>query len=300
MTNGQRGLFIAFEGGEGSGKTTQAGMLKEYLTLQHSAILTREPGGTIVGATIRKMLLNRDETPFRDPKAEALLFAADRAEHVSQVIKPALDKGVHVVCDRYSASTVAYQSYANGLRREQVENMSDWASGGLRPDITFFLDIPPAVGLKRAAQRSGKTHFEDKDLEYHQKVRKGFLAQRNASWISIDAEDSLDAISRTIIEHMTHVIFVLGEFAKIREPEIVNPPAFLLGSDGVFEKVETAAAEPPTPRFKAYPCYECGEWLTMTEDQHDYSCLRCGKKHHTNPEYYCTNCKKPRVPYALL
>lgn len=193
----QRGLFIVFEGGEGSGKTTQAKKLAEMLDqLLIPTVLTKEPGGTLFGGGIRKMLLEPQRS-FSSKKAEALLFAADRAEHHEAVIKPALGRGEVVICDRYIASSVAYQAYAGGLDPEDVYQTSEWAVDGLMPDLTIYLDIPPEKGLARAS----KTHFENKGLPYHQDVHRGFMRQINDnSWWVIDAQQSPDKVHERIAE----------------------------------------------------------------------------------------------------
>lgn len=193
-------LFIVFEGGDGSGKSTQAHHLaKAFKKEGIPFILTHEPGDTELGHILREALLDRNRTPM-SKKAEALLFAADRAEHVEKIIRPALDRGEVVICDRYIASTVAYQVYGNELSREIVEYMSKWASGDLYPDVTFFLDIPPEIGVARACTVK-KTRFEDKDLEFHRRVSLGFHEQIDTYWKKIDAQLSTPVIAEIVREH---------------------------------------------------------------------------------------------------
>lgn len=197
----RKGLFIVFEGGEGSGKTTQARMLAEALDeLEIPNCLTKEPGDTALGKELRTILLDRDREPF-SRKAEALLFAADRAEHVEKVIVPALDRGEVVICDRYIASTMAYQAYTGDLDPHRVSYMSDWASGGVHADATYFLDVDPAIGLERA-MRDGRTRFEDKSVAYHEKVRRGFLRQIDSSWLVVDSHRTIEDVHETILAHL--------------------------------------------------------------------------------------------------
>lgn len=180
-------MFIALEGGEGAGKSTQARMLGKALThlgIEH--IVTREPGDTALGAELRQLLLRRDGIAI-SRRAEALLFMADRAEHVEKVLWPALKEGKLVICDRYSASTMAYQGYAGALGVGELQMISSWASEGLKPDVTYFLDVNPAVGLERS-KREEHTRFEDKALQYHVDVRQGFMKVRDKRWRIINAD----------------------------------------------------------------------------------------------------------------
>lgn len=167
-----KGLLITLEGGEGSGKTTQAQALAARLEERGYAVcLTREPGGTELGQAVQR-LLEADRAPA--PLAELLLFAADRAQHVQEVIAPALVAGKIVVCDRFADSTLAYQGSGRGLDLGLVRRLNDEATGGLRPDLTLLLDIAPEVGLEREGSQLDVTGRES--LEFHQRVREGFLA----------------------------------------------------------------------------------------------------------------------------
>ncbi|MDX6228473.1 MAG: dTMP kinase [Frankiales bacterium] len=167
------GLFIAFEGGEGGGKSTQVRLLAEWLTgLGHEVVTTHEPGGTPVGARLRALLLDRETTGL-SPRAEALLYAADRAAHVDSVILPALSRGAVVVTDRYRDSSVAYQGAGRVLPAVEVRELSDWATDGLLPQLTVLLDIDPAIGLRRFAEPADR--IESESLEFHRRVRAGFL-----------------------------------------------------------------------------------------------------------------------------
>jgi dTMP kinase len=176
MTTRDHGLFIALEGGEGAGKTTQWNLLGDrFLTHEVTHLMTREPGGTPVGASIRGILLDPNSTLA--PRTEALLFAADRAEHVASVIDPALAAGSVVVTDRYLASTIAYQSAARGLNPDEVAHLSHWGTNTLLPDLTILLDLPVEVGMSRVdARNAGTDRMEQAGQVFHQKVREGFLA----------------------------------------------------------------------------------------------------------------------------
>jgi dTMP kinase len=205
MANDYKGLFLVFEGGEGSGKSTQARMLSEFFTsIAVPNILTCEPGDTKLGADLRTILLDRDREPV-SRRAEALLFAADRAEHVDKVILPALKRGDVVICDRYIASSVAYQSYAGGLSEGAIKFLSGWGSGGLYPDATYFLNINPERGLERARQAK-PNRFEDKGIAYHDRVRHGFRDQMDDTWVHIDSGRApIDVVHEIVVAHATRL-----------------------------------------------------------------------------------------------
>lgn len=193
---------MVFEGVEGSGKTTQARLLYERLKRNKRAVIyTDEPGATLKGFQIRSILLERDGEEL-DPVAEFFLFEADRAHHISQVIRPNLEKGFDVICDRFSASTFAYQGYGRGLAAKnlrEMERADAFARQGIEPDLYILLDLDPAKGLRRI--KGSKTRFEEERLEFHQKIRKGFLKQARENpkrWCVVDAAKSVDAIRETI------------------------------------------------------------------------------------------------------
>jgi dTMP kinase len=171
-------LFIAFEGGEGSGKSTQIVQLHDTLRQQGEQVFaTHEPGATSVGKAIRSLLLETDE-PIT-PRSEALLFAADRAHHVETEIQPRLAAGYHVLCDRYVDSSIAYQGAGRTLSVAEVARLSRWATQGLVPDLTVLLDIAPAAGLARVGDRThaaGPDRLEREQLAFHERVRAGFLS----------------------------------------------------------------------------------------------------------------------------
>ncbi len=170
-------LFVTFEGVEGSGKSAHARTLAASLRAQgHDVVETREPGGTPAGAAIRALLLGAEATPLSS-LAELFLYCADRTQHVSQVIRPALAAGRVVVCDRFSDSTIAYQGYGRGLDLDVVRGLDARARDGLEPALTLLLDCPVEVGLARArARRGGDDRFEREAVGFHERIRAGFLA----------------------------------------------------------------------------------------------------------------------------
>ncbi|MFH1826306.1 MAG: dTMP kinase [bacterium] len=170
----KQGLFITFEGPEGCGKSTHAKALKGYLEDQgHRVLLTHEPGGTQLGQNIREWLLDPKNNISKT--SEIYLFGADRAEHVSQVILPALKKGKIVICDRYTDSTIAYQVGGRGLPEDLVRYVNMTSSQGLIPDLTLLLDVSSEEGLKRAGQVGAADRFEREKISFHKKVRAGYL-----------------------------------------------------------------------------------------------------------------------------
>jgi len=205
-----KGVFITFEGGEGSGKTTQINKLAEKLTsLKKKVITTREPGGTPEGEKIRNLLVQRDGGNWT-PTAECLLLYAARAMHVESVVKPALEKGKIVISDRFHDSTFAYQGYGRGLELEKIQALNDLTIGSFKPDLTFILDITPDKGLARSTRRLAaeslhikqtEDRFESLDLSFHEKLRKGFLdiAKKDPKRCHvIDASQDVDAIAAQI------------------------------------------------------------------------------------------------------
>jgi dTMP kinase len=175
-----KGIFISFEGGEGSGKTTQMEKLGQALLERGlPVILTREPGGTPLGREIRAILLHGCNHHIH-PLTELLLYAADRAQHVQEVLQPALQRGEIILCDRYQDSTWVYQGAGRELPRDWIETLGKMATQGLQPQLTFLLDCPPEIGLMRSrrrlsSQQLSEDRFENEDLEFHQKIREGFL-----------------------------------------------------------------------------------------------------------------------------
>ncbi|MFM1916569.1 MAG: hypothetical protein RJB01_84 [Actinomycetota bacterium] len=193
-------MFIAFEGGEGAGKSTQEGLLAEHLLAQgRSVVRTREPGGTPAAEAIRQVVLSPDYEGL-DDRAEALLFAASRGEHASRVIRPALQRGDVVICDRFIDSSIAYQGVGRGLGVGTVRELSMWATGGLLPNLTVLLDIDPRIGLSRVADPD---RLEAQPLEYHQRVREGFLELAGLEpdrYLVLDAGGEVSEIAETIAQ----------------------------------------------------------------------------------------------------
>ena len=194
------GCFIAFEGGEGAGKSTQEGLLAQALTERgHTVVRTREPGGTPAGEAIRHVLLS-PEFEGLDPRAEALLFAAARGEHVARVIRPALERGEVIICDRYIDSSVAYQGFGRELGPKRVRDLSLWATHELLPDLTVVLDVDPQVGLARFAERD---RLEAEPLDYHRTVRAAFLTLAEAEpdrYLVLDARADVEGIAAAILD----------------------------------------------------------------------------------------------------
>lgn len=183
-----RGRFIVIEGPDGAGKSTQLALLRERLTAGgHDALLTGEPGGTPAGEAIRGVVL--DPAYEVGPLAEFLLYSAARAQHVEEVIAPALSAGRDVISDRFASASVAYQGYGRGLELDLVHQINATVVRGLKPDLTLLLDLDPAQGLERAARRAKYDRLEAEGLAFHERVRRGYLleAGKDASWRVISA-----------------------------------------------------------------------------------------------------------------
>jgi dTMP kinase len=197
-----RGRFVAFEGGEGAGKSTQEALLAQSLIdLGYPVVRTREPGGTPAAEVIRTVVLSPQYEGL-DPRAEALLFAAARGEHVARVIRPALQRGDIVICDRYLDSSVAYQGHGRDLGAQRVRDLSLWATHDLLPDITVLLDIDPTVGLSRV---NDPDRLEAEPLSYHQHVRDAFrviAADEPARFLVLDATRPIDELAAAILERV--------------------------------------------------------------------------------------------------
>ncbi|WP_338104927.1 dTMP kinase [Modestobacter muralis] len=195
------GVFIAFEGGEGAGKSTQVRRLQEWLTEEGLvARTTREPGGTALGGKIRAMLLDPASTGI-SPRAEALMYAADRAQHVHEVLRPALDAGEVVITDRFVDSSLAYQGAGRTIPMDDVRSISRWATQGLRPDLTVLLDLPPEIGLARARGRATADRLESESLDFHLRVRHTFHALAEAEpdrYLVLDARQTLEELAAAI------------------------------------------------------------------------------------------------------
>jgi dTMP kinase len=200
------GTFIVLEGPDGAGKSVQATRLEASLRASGKRVtLTREPGGTSLGEQVRQVLLDPGPAA-RGPAADALLFNAARSQLVPEVIRPALERGEIVVCDRYATSTMAYQGYGSGVDRGILAAIEAWVTGGLTPDLVVLIDVPVEVGLARrdVGKMAELTRFEDNerhDLAFHQRVRDGYLemaAAEPARWSVIDGDDTEDAVARAV------------------------------------------------------------------------------------------------------
>jgi dTMP kinase len=204
-------LFVTFEGPEGSGKSTQIRRLAAVLEAQNLPVLvTREPGGTTIGNAIRAVLLDPARTEM-SPRAETLLFNAARAQIVDQVIRPALDAGRIVLCDRYADSTLAYQGYGHGQPLEPLRGLAEYATAGLTPDLTIYLDIDVLDGLQRkqAGEAEEWNRMEEKALAFHQAVRAGYLelaAAEPERWLVVDAAQSIEAVHAAILARVQPLI----------------------------------------------------------------------------------------------
>ncbi len=224
----RRGLLLALEGGEGAGKSTQARLLAIWLRDQgFDVVATHEPGATKVGMRLRALLLDTAHTGLSD-RAETLMYAADRAEHVATVIAPALARGAIVVTDRYVDSSLAYQGAGRALPVDEIASLNEWATGGLRPELTIVLDLPPAAGLRRRARSADR--LEAEPAEFHDRVRRGFLALAAAAdpdrYLVLDATRPAADLSRTIQERVREMLpdpvplaaeEITGSFPAIRD-----------------------------------------------------------------------------------
>lgn len=195
------GLFITFEGGDGSGKSTQAGLLAQWLTEQgRTVVRTREPGGSDIGVEIRSLVLHH--RGHIDPRAEALLYAADRAQHIATVVRPALERGDVVIQDRYFDSSVAYQGAGRVLDAKEIRDLSLWATESLLPDVTVLLDLDENVARTRLdAADKPFDRLENEKAEFHSRVRAGFLALANAEpkrFLVLDATQPIDELAQAI------------------------------------------------------------------------------------------------------
>ena len=194
------GLFLTVEGGDGSGKSTQSALLAKWLESQgRTVMLTREPGGTDLGNEIRDIVLHR--RGHIAPRAEALLYAADRAHHIATKVRPALDRGEIVLQDRYLDSSVAYQGAGRVLEPGEVRKLSLWATEGLLPDLTILLDLDESVGQDRLKDRTTYDRLEDEEQDFHARVRDGYLALAATEpdrFLVLNATDSVESIASAI------------------------------------------------------------------------------------------------------
>lgn len=200
------GLFLCFEGGEGAGKSTQAALLSDWLVARgHDVLLTFEPGDTHVGRDIRRIVLDPATGHLAD-RTEALLYAADKAEHVEKVVAPALARGTVVITDRYVDSSLAYQGAGRTIDTGELEQVLRWATGDLRPHLTVLLDVDPSAGLARFEERD---RIEAEGLDFHERAREGFLALAAANpehYLVLDGRGDRDALAATIRERVEELL----------------------------------------------------------------------------------------------
>jgi dTMP kinase len=216
-----RARFLAFEGGEASGKSTQAARLADRL----GAVLTHEPGATSVGEKLRAVLLDPLTAPM-SARAEALLLAADRAQHVAEVVRPHLESGRHVVTDRYIASSLAYQGFGRGLPLDEVRELSIWATQGLLPDVTILLDVPAEVAQQRLEGRADR--FEAEEGAFHRRVIEGYrtlAASDPQGWVVIEGTDTPDEVEQATWSAVS---------AKL--PDLGGPAAAPAGHSGATQR----------------------------------------------------------------
>ena len=210
------GLFVAFEGGDGAGKSTQTALLAQALTaLGYTVLRTREPGGTPVGEQLRSLVLEHGNGEI-DARCEALIFAASRAAHAAQVIRPALAGGQVVLTDRYIDSSVAYQGAGRELGPEQIRSLNEWATGGLRPDLTVLLDVDPADGRTRRnagaapdAAEGGEDRLESEPDAFHSRIRHAFLELAAAApehYLVLSAQDPIDVLAGQILDRVKQLL----------------------------------------------------------------------------------------------
>lgn len=204
-----RGLFLTFEGGDGSGKTTQSALLTEWLTQRERTVVhAREPGGTELGVEVREIVMHR--RGFVAPRAEALLYAADRAHNVATVVRPALERGDIVIQDRYLDSSVAYQGAGRVLSMTEVRDLSLWATEGLLPDLTVLLDLDPSVGRTRLdASRTRYDRLEAEQLDFHTRVRDAYLtlaADDPERFLVLDATRPVDELQQSIRDRVSDLL----------------------------------------------------------------------------------------------
>ncbi|MBU2884146.1 dTMP kinase [Gilvimarinus agarilyticus] len=196
-----KGRFITVEGTEGVGKSTNLAFVKQWIEAEgHGVLVSREPGGTPLAEEVRELLLAQRSEPV-DPAAELLLVFAARAQHLNQVIVPALNRGEWVLCDRFTDATFAYQGGGRGLDTQLISALEQQVQGDLRPDLTIVLDIEPEVGLARAAARAELDRFEREDIAFFNRVRQGYqqrIEQAPERYVQIDAGQPLEAVQRDI------------------------------------------------------------------------------------------------------
>lgn len=201
-------MFISFEGGEGSGKTSLIKAISSYLTERNIPhITTREPGGSNIAEQIRKIILDNKNTDL-SPKTEALLFAASRTQHLEEIVLPALNEGKVVLCDRYLDSSLAYQGHARSLGMETILKINHFALEHM-PNVTYYIDSDPVVGLKRATSRGGANRLDNETLEFHKKVREGYLEVARIysdRVVIIDGNCNMETLIKRILDKIKEIL----------------------------------------------------------------------------------------------
>ncbi len=208
-----RGLFIVFEGGDGAGKTTQVAMAQQWLESRGATVrTTREPGGTQISEELRSLVLEHGHGEI-DARTEALIYSAARAAHVQQVIRPSLEAGAHIICDRFVDSSLAYQGMGRELGFAAVASINDFATGGLKPDVTIILDISAEHGRARRIAASGGVEDADRleaePDDFHERIRNAFLelaAQDPQRYLVLDATASVEQLHQSIVEHLAGLL----------------------------------------------------------------------------------------------
>jgi dTMP kinase len=249
----RHGVFVVFEGGEGAGKSTQVTRLAEALQASgHEVVVTREPGATDVGARIRGLVLDKNEAP--SPRAEALLYAADRAHHVATVVRPALARGAVVISDRYVDSSLAYQGAGRTLPVQEISWLSSWATGGLKPDLVVLLDVDPSVGLSRVDSRGlGTDRLESESRSFHERVRYAFLDLAAADpkrYLVLDAARPADEISEVVQRRIAGMLAAHDDAHPADASTAVPPGPDLRAPD--LSSAEPSGAHAATPHV-AHP-----------------------------------------------
>lgn len=205
----ERGLFIAVEGIEGAGKSTHMSFIVNYLRAGgHEVIATREPGGTAMGEKIREVVLGPSEQEMT-PDAETLLMFAARAQHLAEVIEPALASGAWIVSDRFTEATYAYQGGGRGMPFSRIAALEEWTQGALRPDLTLLLDVSPEIGLERVGKRGKEDRFDGEPEEFFENVRSVYLrraAQQSGRFVVIDAEQSIEQVKKSISDILDRIL----------------------------------------------------------------------------------------------
>lgn len=202
-------MFITIEGGEGAGKSTNIDFIVDYLKKAgKELVVTREPGGTKIGEQLRAMLLNPEFTEM-DYRTELLMMFAARAQHIAEVIKPALDQGKWVVCDRFTDATYAYQGAGRNMGKEKIAVLEEWVQEGLKPDLTILLDVPVEIGLQRVEQRAAQDRFEQEKLKFFDTIRHAYLDMADAEpkrFRVIDAGKTLEEVKASLTKVLEEVV----------------------------------------------------------------------------------------------